>query len=155
MDIESAFPSKYLKAADVPRGAEYNLAIQSCELENVAMDNQPREDKPVLHFQRAQKGLVLNKTNADVLSAAWGRETTAWIGQQVVIRQDTTKYMGKTVPCLRLEAITDTGAMGSGTAPPPVQPEPAPTTQGHAEPPAPAAQPQGPHQTLQQNDIPF
>ena len=61
MDINSAFPSNYLKAADL-RGGRVTVAIDSVVIENIG-----DEDKPIVYFQGKEKGLVLNKTNANMV----------------------------------------------------------------------------------------
>lgn len=100
MKIGSAFPSKYLKADDL-QGKEVTLIIHRVEMEDVSGDNS--EHKPVMYFMGKQKGLVLNKTNADTCRLAFGSdETEEWHGKSIVIYPATTNFQGRTVPCLRL-----------------------------------------------------
>lgn len=97
MDINQAFPTKYLKAADL-QGREYNLRIKSVIIEDVG----DGDNKPVLYFEKTAKGVALNKTNAMAIAAAYGAETNAWIGQAVVVFPATTQFQGRTVDCIRL-----------------------------------------------------
>ena len=60
MRISSAFPSKYLKAADL-QDKQVTVRMSHVETETIGDD-----DRPVLYFQGKEKGLVLNKTNANV-----------------------------------------------------------------------------------------
>ena len=83
MKIMQAFPSKYLKAADL-QGRSYQMVIGHISLENVGTD-QKQEIKPILYFRGAQKGIVLNRTNAEALSIVLGEETDAWPGHTVEI----------------------------------------------------------------------
>lgn len=96
MKITDAFPSNYLKAADL-NGRTVKVTIADCELEH--LDD---EQKPVLRFQGKQKGMVLNRTNAAVLAAALGDETGAWVGREVELYPDRTMFQGRMVDCLRL-----------------------------------------------------
>lgn len=98
MKISSAFPSKYLKAADLPAGRELTVTIDSMQLEQLD-DNQER---PVCYFRGKTKGLVLNSTNANTISVVYGDETDAWTGRTLVIFHTTTMYKGQRVACLRV-----------------------------------------------------
>ena len=83
MNISQAFPSKYLKAADL-QGRSFTLTISHVSLENVG-NEQKQEIKPILYLRGAQKGIVLNKTNADALSIVLGDETDMWPNHAIEI----------------------------------------------------------------------
>ncbi len=100
MDIDSAFPSTYLKAADIIR--DTTAIIASCTSEDVAAKGKPAEFKPVLTFANMAKGIVLNRTNADTIKAAYGTETANWIGKEVILFQMMTQFNGQSVPCIRM-----------------------------------------------------
>lgn len=59
MRISSAFPSKYIKSTDL-QGKQVKAVMSHVETESIGDD-----DRPVLYFQNKEKGLVLNKTNAE------------------------------------------------------------------------------------------
>lgn len=99
MRISSAFPSKYLKASDIPEGREIALQIDDVRMENM---EQSRDEKPVLYFIDKTKGLVLNVTNGNTLADVYGDDTDAWHGKPVVLFSSTTSFQGKNVPCLRV-----------------------------------------------------
>lgn len=96
MDIRTAFPSTYLKAADLAN-QEFTLRIRSVSLEDIGGDQ-----KPILYFDKTDKGVVLNKTNASALENAYGHDTDAWAGKSVVLFPATTQFQGRTVDCIRL-----------------------------------------------------
>ncbi len=108
MNIDSAFPSKYLKASDL-EGGEVTVSMSTVEMQEVG---QNKEIQPVLYFQGKDKGLVLNKTNAGVITNAYGAETSTWSGKTITIYPTTTEFAGKAVPCLRVRVTTlsDAGA---------------------------------------------
>jgi hypothetical protein len=100
MKVSGCFPSKYLKASDIPDGREVPVQIDAIQVEPM---EQSGDDKPVLYFIGKKKGLVLNKTNAAVLSAAFGDESDQWHGKSVLLFSAMTQYGGRMVPCLRIK----------------------------------------------------
>lgn len=79
-DINALFPSKFLKSADI-KGREPTVCISKLEVEAVAEG----EHKPVLYFQNASKGMVLNRTNADTIAQSYGPDTDSWLGKEITI----------------------------------------------------------------------
>lgn len=124
MKIGSAFPSKYLKASDIPDGQFVPLTMDRVHVENVAGTDSPDDEKPVLYFVGKQKGMVLNKTNSSVISAAFGDETDEWHGKPIRIYSTDTTFQGKTVPCLRVKADRNGSPARGRPAPPPAQESP-------------------------------
>jgi hypothetical protein len=79
MNIDSAFPSNYLKASDLG-DAQPVVTIDRVELEAVGRD---KEMKPVLYFRGKEKGIVLNKTNSNKIASLVGsRDTDHWRGNR-------------------------------------------------------------------------
>ena len=105
MDINSAFPSNYLKAADL-RGGRVTVAIDSVVIENIG-----DEDKPIVYFQGKEKGLVLNKTNANMITEiAKSSETDAWVGVRVTLYSTRVDFQGRRVDAIRIDYPPNTGA---------------------------------------------
>ena len=100
MKINQAFPSKYIKAADL-QGKEYTLTVASVKIEDVGAEGSP-EEKPVLYFAGRAKGVVLNRTNAETISHRYGDDTDDWINKEVIIYPDTVMFQGKLVDCIRM-----------------------------------------------------
>lgn len=98
MDINAAFPSKYLKAADL-QGREFNLTINQIVMEDLG----DGEIKPVVYFGGAQKGLVLNRTNADAITILHGPETDAWQGRQITLTTAWVAFQGRNVQAIRVK----------------------------------------------------
>jgi len=101
MRAKEAFPSTYLKSADVkerPRVA----VISHIEREKVGK-GQDAEEKYVLHFEDG-KPMVLNRTNWDTLEEAFG-DSHDWAGHKVKIKCVRTQFQGKPVDGLRIEPI--------------------------------------------------
>lgn len=118
MRIGAAFPSKYLKAADLPDGQYVRVTMDHVAVENVAGNNDPEDEKPVLYFRGKQKGMVLNRTNSNTISAVYGDETDDWSGKPILLYSAETQFQGKTMPCLRVKV--EKGGQASRPAPQPI-----------------------------------
>jgi hypothetical protein len=99
MNIDAMFPSNYVKASDLA-GKPRTLRISGTETEKMG----DGEMKPVLYFGNATKGLVLNKTNANVLKDIYGSDTDSWINKPIQLFATHTEFQGKRVECIRLRA---------------------------------------------------
>jgi len=100
--VELMFPSAYLKAADL-RGKECTLKIKSCQLEEVTRANGQKDHKGVLRFEKTDKALVLNKTNARAIKEQLGPYTDQWPGNTITIYPTTTTFGRQTVECIRIK----------------------------------------------------
>jgi hypothetical protein len=99
MNINQAFPSKFLKASDLNDTA-LNVTIKSVKMEQVGQDG---DIKPVVYFEQQPKGLVLNKTNTrKIVNIAGTAETDEWTGTVVQIYPTETEFGGETVECIRV-----------------------------------------------------
>lgn len=101
MNIDEAFPSKYLRATDL-EGRTKTFVIDTVAIEDVGGENKPADFKPVVSFAGDAKPLVLNKTNSMTIKAVLGPETTTWRGKKIEVFPSTTPFQGKMVPCLRV-----------------------------------------------------
>jgi hypothetical protein len=100
-NIDAAFPSKYLKAADLG-GREVVVQIDRVEIEPVGRQ---KEIKPVLYFAGKEKGLILNKTNSSKIKQIIGSpETDDWSGCKIKLYATETEFEGETVDTIRIKA---------------------------------------------------
>jgi hypothetical protein len=60
--------------------------------------------KPCLYFQEQDKGLVLNRTNANAIAAIHGDDTDAWSGHRVQLISVPVEFQGKQVDAIRIRA---------------------------------------------------
>lgn len=119
MKIGQAFPGNYLKAADL-QGRRVQVVIEKVEMEDIGGDN-----KPVVHFQGKDRGLVLNKTNANAIWGLTGSDDTEdWAGVAITLFPSKTDFQGKRVDCIRIDPPDRTPA---GKPKPRREPEPEPT----------------------------
>lgn len=103
MDINSAFPSNYLKKTDFPQPRQ--LIIDAVVMENLAQDGHPADMKVVIYFNGAPKPMVANKTICMVLAAMFGPETNSWIGKTVEVFNDVTVVFNGAVGGLRVRPV--------------------------------------------------
>lgn len=100
MRMSEVFPSKYVKAADL-NGKTITLVIHELRIEK--MGHGPEEErKPVLYFERATKGLVLNRTNAMIIAGLYGDESDNWPGKRIAIYPTKVRAFGSMQDCIRV-----------------------------------------------------
>ena len=107
MRASEAFPSKYLKAADVKERPI--IAVISHIAQEEVGKGADAEQKYVIHFENA-KPMVLNRTNWDALEEAFG-DSDDWTAHKVRIKCARTQFQGKPVDGVRLEPITPKPAL--------------------------------------------
>lgn len=99
MKLSQMFPSKYAKAADIVRPLQ--LTINRVAFEAMPDGNQ----KPVIHFDGFQKGIVCNRTNAKTVALlAKSEETNDWPGTKVEIFTELVGFRGEVVQAIRFRA---------------------------------------------------
>lgn len=119
MKISNAFPSKYLRAADL-QDRQIRAVMKLVEMENIGDDDK----KPVLYFMKGTKGLVLNKTNSKAISNAYGDDTDNWEGKEVILFPAMVDFRGDSVEAIRVKIPK-----------PAAPPAPAPQTHDELNPP--------------------
>lgn len=139
MNVNDAFPSKYLRASDL-QNREHTLTISNIVMEEMNGDR-GKQSKPVAFFQGAQKGLVLNKTNSLTIAAAYGDEMTAWFGRQIVLFPAMDRMAGEMKPCIRVRPVFS----GAASAPAAAQARPLGAPVQDRDPPPPAGGWANPH----------
>jgi hypothetical protein len=98
MKTSEAFPSNYLKAADL-NGRSVRVVIDSVTVEKIGDDR-----KPVLHFVGKEKTLVLNKTNSNRIEEATNTdEMDDWAGWTITLYACKVDFQGKRVDAIRVD----------------------------------------------------
>lgn len=120
MKITEAFPSKYLSAADL-HDREVKLVIARIEMEKIGREN---DEKPVIYFTKAKKGLVCNKTNGKTIAAAYGDDTDQWEDREIVLFTMMVQFGDEMVDSIRVKIPKTASA-----------PKPAPQTHDELNPP--------------------
>jgi hypothetical protein len=100
MRINSVFPSKYVKAADL-EGKSTLWTISHIEMETMGF-GEDKKTLPVLYFDEVDRGLVLNRTNANTIVDAYGDESDDWAGKPIVLVPTPVQYAGKVTEGIRV-----------------------------------------------------
>jgi len=95
VNVNNVFPTKYVKAQDV--NGQVQVIIRSAVMEQLG-----DEHKLVVYFEGHEKGMVLNKTNANNLSNLYGPESDGWIGKAMMLVSTFVDFQGQSTPALRL-----------------------------------------------------
>lgn len=105
VDVNKFYESKSnsLKAADLPQGKEVLVTISGSEAVDFTDDGKT-VPKLVLKFEGKEKGLVLNKTNATTIAAAYGPESDTWTGKNIFLYSTKVDFGGNLVDAIRVRA---------------------------------------------------
>lgn len=102
MKVSTLYPSKYAKAADL-NGKAVTLTMRRVVIEEMGHGDK-REKKPVLYFDKATKGVILNRTNAVTIANLYGDETDEWAGHRITIEPARVRAFGATHDVIRVRA---------------------------------------------------
>lgn len=122
---DMVFPSKYLKADDIP-STGVDTTIEECIFGEVDYGDGP---KMSLHLRLSgfDKTLGLNGTNWDSIAEMHGQDAEQWPGKSIrLYRTKTRNPQGATVPCIRVQPSLS----GNGTTQPAQPQAPAQPTNG-------------------------
>src|SRR5262245_59123705 len=151
-NINDYFPSKYLKASDL-KGREPVLVIKTTKYEPVG---QARQMKAVVYFERVEKGLVLNKTNANRITQISGSGVTEeWVGVSIKLFATQVEFQGELTDAIRIRPPQPSRT--NALRPAPIPPE-APAQLDSMMPSSDAfsdADVEPARETLSDDDIPF
>jgi hypothetical protein len=131
MNINEAFPSKYLSAADL-QGRP--ATVRMGEVNREVLD---REEKLILSLQGKKKQMVLNKTNAMAIAELHGAETNDWYDKVIEIYATEVEFQGRMTDAIRVRAPRRTETRSDQGAQPRREPqreqarEPAYADDGH------------------------
>lgn len=146
MNINTAFPSTYLKAADL-QGKSVTISIDHVKFEELG-----GEHKLIMYFLGSERGLVLNKTNANIISEMHGPETDDWHGKKITLYPARVEFQGKIVDAIRVKLVQIEKPATISQAPfnKPAQPARHGINNGFGHAPEPP-----PHTEIDQDRIPF
>ena len=96
MNINQLYGGNYLKAMDLA-GKSRNVTIASEEVRE--FDDGSK--KLVISFRGVDKTLVLNTTNAKMIAAYFGPDTSQWIGKTIELRPEKVNFAGNIVDAIR------------------------------------------------------
>ncbi len=101
MNMNDLFPGKYLSAAEIDENG-MTLTIESISLEEVGQD---KVTKPVIYFEGEEKGMIINKTNFQLIVKAIGQgNTDHWAGHQITIYPTEVQFGKDMVEAIRVKS---------------------------------------------------
>lgn len=125
MDVRSLFDKAFLYHYDL-QGRDVTVTIKRVVRGEVKGTDGKAQKKPVLYFEKTEKGLALNITNVRTIGAMYGFEAKEWLGKRITLYPTTTSMAGKTVECIRVRSGIPKGAAkdDAALAEPPAEREP-------------------------------
>ena len=106
--------SKFLKAdnllsKDGKRYAEMSVMISDVAPEEMHDDAGEVRIQLSIGFEGKTKRMLLNKTNYQAVSGAYGVDSDGWVGKELILYVDPyVRFKDKTVPGLRIRPTTPT-----------------------------------------------
>jgi hypothetical protein len=101
--FKKLFDNRFVGSWDLDERGEIKCKIDRVEIEEVQTQSGGKEEKPVLYFAKAKKGMVLNITNATKIAEKYGNDTDEWIGKEVTLYATTCMAFGSEVDCIRVK----------------------------------------------------
>lgn len=92
-EFDDLYGSKYLSAADL-HGQQPHFKIGKVEPQELKEKDGTMKTRMVVYFEGVEKALVLNKTNAVKLAAAYSKDFALWVGMTVEAYAEMTS-LGK------------------------------------------------------------
>jgi hypothetical protein len=105
MKIDDFFPSKFVKALDL-NGKEVTVTIKRYSVEKLGRDRANVEDKLILWFEKTEKGLILNRTNAVIIGNLYGPEMDEWSGKRIILYATRIRAFGESHNVIRVKEVT-------------------------------------------------
>ena len=106
-----------LPPACLRRSAEHQARAQK------SVTTRLKKLKPVVYFRGKEKGLVLNKTNANKITTLLGSDDTDnWEGRQIRLYATEVRFGGETMEGIRVKAATQAVPMRQPEKKPPTPP---------------------------------
>lgn len=100
MQIDQAFPSRYMKASDLPDETIVPFQIEEVKVEEIGREKQM---KPVIYFKGQDKGFVANKTNCNSIAKVLGsRDTDDWTGKTIRLYSTEVQFGDEMVESIRV-----------------------------------------------------
>lgn len=116
MNINDQFPSKYLKASDIPEDENLIVTMVNVTVEKLGQE-EDQDVRPVLYFEETEKGLVLNKTNSETITGLYGPETNDWRGRKIALYATEVAFKGKQTMAIRIRLKKPKDAPAATPAP--------------------------------------
>ena len=127
MRMRDALPGRYLAGDDLDE--EVIVTIDRVVMESFR-DPRTRVEtrKPVMYFQRAKRGLIVNRTNWRTVADLYGDESDNWTGKRIVLAPAMVDAYGKQTKAVRVRPTRPTEPRLTNTSVPAEAPQAPPDT---------------------------
>jgi len=127
MRMRDALPGRYLSGDDLDD--EVIVTIDRVVMESFR-DPRTRVEtrKPVMYFQRAKRGLIVNRTNWRTVADLYGDESDNWTGKRIVLAPAMVDAYGKQTKAVRVRSTRPTEPRLTNTSAPVEAPQAPPDT---------------------------
>ncbi len=106
LNMDSAFPSRWLRGSDIV-GKTVKVTIHSVAMEQF----QDGTSKPAMFFEGKDKGVILNRTNAETIAAVHGKDMEKWRGKTIeLFTMKVQSPQGGMVDGLRVRCVDEAPA---------------------------------------------
>ena len=116
VSYDEVYKTRWLKSDDIP-DEDLVLTIRDVIDEEVGDE---KEIKFILIFSEIQKQLILNKTNARILSDRFGKNPSAWLNKRIGLYATEVPFGGKTTLAIRIRLKGPAPAQPAVAQPPDV-----------------------------------
>ena len=101
MRMRDALAGRYLSGDDLD--GEVIVTIDRVVMESFR-DPRTRQEssKPVMYFQRAKRGLIINRTNWRTVADLYGDESDNWVGKRIALVSMMVDAYGKQTKAVRV-----------------------------------------------------
>lgn len=101
--VSETYPTagNFLKAETVKEKKLVGKKLTIAGVEKITLQE---KDKLVLSFKDIEDKLVLNSTNANILSEAFGDESDDWTGKTIELTLVKVRFQGSLVPSVQVKA---------------------------------------------------
>ncbi len=114
-NIDDAFPSKFLKASNLPEEGTVAATIEDVAMEEIGKN---REKKPIIRFEELDKALVCNKTNCNTIAKITGsRRFKDWVGKMIHLYRVEVEFQGEMIESIRVRLKPGQGPTNSNEVP--------------------------------------
>lgn len=100
-DVRSMFDRAYLGCWDL-QGRDVTVTIARVVAGTLTAQGGRTSKKPVVYFERTEKGFALNKTNMKTIAAMYGYKAEDWVGKRITLYPTQTSFGSETVEAIRV-----------------------------------------------------
>ena len=104
MRMRDALPGRYLTGDDLD--GDVTVVVERVVMEPFR-DPKTRQEtrKPVMYFQRAKRGLIVNRTNWRAVADLYGDESDNWKGKRITLTPTMVDAYGRQTKAVRVRPV--------------------------------------------------